>query len=102
MNFTNSKLRLSFEYIKTTSYVGTKSGKLTISNLNPSNIKGKHVLVCEDIYDTGKSMQALLDAINEHGPKNMKTTVLLHKRNPGNLVYKWKADFIGYFINNSI
>jgi len=98
MGGTKSKLRFNFEYVKTSSYVGTKSGTIKMTNLNPDSVKNKHVLVLEDIYDSGKSMKHLLDHLNELGPKTLKVAVMLHKRNHGNLVYKWKADFTGYFL----
>ena len=44
-----------------------------------SSITGKHVLVIEDIYDTGNSMQFLVNFLASKNPKSISTAVLLRK-----------------------
>jgi len=47
-------------FIKISSYEGTQStGHVKISNMNEEELRGQHVLVIEDIYDTGHTICAL-------------------------------------------
>ena len=44
-------------------------------------------------------MKKIIDTMNEKKCKSVKSCVLLHKKNPGNLIYeKYFSDYIGYFI----
>ena len=47
--------------------------------------KGKHILIVEDIYDTGHTMKKIIDSILAFGAKDVKTCVLLHKKNIENV-----------------
>ena len=95
MAATHSKLKFTIEYIKASSYVGTRSGELKVENLDNSNVTNKHVLVIEDIYDTGKCMKQMLEYLRKLHPKSLRTAILIHKCNPENLVYQYQADFTG-------
>ncbi len=71
-----------------------------MEHLHSENVKDKHVLIVEDIYDTGKCMKHMLDYLKALGPKTLKTAVLLHKCNPVNLQYGYHFDFTGFIIPN--
>ncbi len=45
-------------------------------------LKGKNVLIVEDIIDTGRTMQRLLATLNKHEPKSVTVACLLRKRTP--------------------
>lgn len=47
-----------------------------------SNIKGKNVLIVEDIIDTGKTMVKLLKTMEKYSPKTVRVCSLLVKRTP--------------------
>ena len=73
-----SPLRL--EFIKLTSYKGTSStGAVTITKGLDGAIAGKHVLVVEDIVDTGLTLKFLLDHLSDLGARSLKVCTLLDK-----------------------
>jgi hypoxanthine phosphoribosyltransferase len=45
-------------------------------------LKGKNVLIVEDIIDTGRTMKQLLATLNRHEPKSVNVACLLRKRTP--------------------
>ena len=90
MSLDQSQLIFTFVYVKVESGVEIK--------LKSEHITGEHVLVVEDVYDTGKSMSLMLKSLTALSPKSLKSAVLFHKRNPINLDLKFKAEFIGFTI----
>ena len=68
------------KYIKASSYgSGMTSGDLTIVGLEDLNIEGEHIVLVDDIFDTGKTLTTLRTAILEKNPASVKTLVLLTK-----------------------
>lgn len=55
---------------------------------NLSNLRGRNVLVVEDIIDTGRTMSRLLDVLQQHQPKSVKVASLLVKRRHGSTGYR--------------
>jgi hypoxanthine phosphoribosyltransferase len=51
------------------------------------SVKGKNVLVVEDIIDTGRTMMKLLGLLEEFQPKCVKVASLLLKRQPASNGY---------------
>jgi hypoxanthine phosphoribosyltransferase len=73
-------LPVKVDFIGTTSYQGTKSsGVVRITNDLSWPIAGEHVLLVEDIVDTGLTMQYLLSNLETRGPASVKVCALLHK-----------------------
>lgn len=54
--------------------------KLVISNLKNLNLKDKHVLLVDDIFDSGVTLSAVADQIIKKNPASLKTLVLLYKK----------------------
>ena len=80
-------------------YEGTEStGKVKITGADLTRIKGRHVIVVEDIIDTGLTMTKLIPEINKFGPRSVKVASLLEKRLDKSSAYK--ADFVGFSIPN--
>ncbi|KAK0049438.1 hypoxanthine-guanine phosphoribosyltransferase-like isoform X1 [Biomphalaria pfeifferi] len=65
---------------------------------NLENLKGKNVLVVEDIIDTGRTMKQLLELLESVGPKSVKVASLLVKRTKDNVGYR--PDYIGFEVPN--
>ncbi|HRH39366.1 MAG TPA: phosphoribosyltransferase family protein [Flavobacteriales bacterium] len=67
-------------FVKVASYHGTKSsGKVSeLIGLN-ERIQGRHVVVLEDIVDTGNTVRYIMDALNEHNPASVSIAALLFK-----------------------
>ena len=87
------------EFFGVASYNHTQSSgevKLTLDLTN--SVKGKHVLLIEDIVDTGLTMNWLLKNIQEREPKSVTTVALLSK--PEALKVPCKVDHVGFEIKN--
>lgn len=67
-------------FIKVASYSGTQStGQLTeVMGLN-SSLKDKHVIIVEDIVDTGFTMEKLIAQFSEQAPASLEVATLLTK-----------------------
>jgi len=61
-------------------------------------IAGKHVLIIEDIVDTGLTMQYLLKNLSTRGPESLRVCTLLHK--PSRSEVDVPMDWIGFTIDN--
>lgn len=75
------KVPCSIEFIRASSYGqnGTKSGALTLHGLEHLSLKDKHVIIVDDIFDTGKTMTKIKEQILLQEPASLKTLVLLLK-----------------------
>jgi hypoxanthine phosphoribosyltransferase len=72
----------TIEFIQTKSYGerGVERGDLAILGIENLNLSNKDVLVVDDIFDSGKTLQGVLKKIQELRPKSLKSLVLLSKR----------------------
>jgi len=90
---------IGFDFIRVSSYQGTESnGNATVQAVgaNMSVLKGKNVLIIEDIIDTGHSMAKLIPVLQAEGPLSVKTCTLLQKRTPKS--NGLMGDFVGFSI----
>jgi hypoxanthine phosphoribosyltransferase len=86
-------------FIKISSYEGESStGKIKKLIGLDAELKNRHVLIVEDIVDTGLSMMHLLAQVFEKKPASVKTATLLHK--PEALRHAVRLDYIGFEIPN--
>jgi hypoxanthine phosphoribosyltransferase len=73
-------LPVKVDFIGTTSYQGTtSSGVVRITNDLSWPIAGEHVLLVEDIVDTGLTMKYLLSNLETRRPASVRVCALLHK-----------------------
>jgi len=61
-------------------------------------IKGRNVIIIEDIIDTGLTMKYLIENLSTRQPKSIKVCTLLHK--PDNRTAEVQMDYIGFEIPN--
>jgi hypoxanthine phosphoribosyltransferase len=61
-------------------------------------VRGRHVLLVDDIFDTGHTLANLLPGIDELGPMSIRTAVLFQKE--GRREVTLKPDFVGFTIPN--
>jgi hypoxanthine phosphoribosyltransferase len=61
-----------------------------------TDIAGKHVLIVEDIVDTGRTLEFLLSTLRPRGPASLKTCSLLRK--PARLQKAVEIDYLGFDI----
>ena len=91
-------LPLSMDFLGVSSY-GDKtvsSGVVRITSDLSKPIEGKHVLIAEDIVDTGHTMKNVTEHILRRQPKRMRTIALLDK--PSRREVDIKTDFLGFEI----
>ena len=87
-------------FIKASSYGNstTSSGKLQVRGLEKIDLKGKKVLMVDDIADTGTTLLGLVNLLKESGAQEVRTCVLLNKRERREV--EISADFVGFEIAN--
>jgi len=86
-------------FIKLASYKGTKSSGQVITAIGlDTDLIDRHVIILEDIVDTGKTLSEFLPQLHHHHPKSLKIAALLHK--PEATVYPIKIDYLGFSIPN--
>jgi hypoxanthine phosphoribosyltransferase len=86
-------------FLKLTSYRGTEStGKISdLLSLN-TDLRGKHVVVIEDIVDTGHTLDYLMDLLTAKEAASIGVAALLYK--PDAHVGKRKPDYVAFEIPN--
>lgn len=86
-------------FIKLASYKGTRSTGHVITSIGlDESLKGRHVIVLEDIVDTGKTLNEFLPQLRDQQPATLKIAALLHK--PDALVHPLKIDYLGFNVPN--
>jgi hypoxanthine phosphoribosyltransferase len=90
-------LPLRLDFIGVSSYgAGTASGQLIFTKELRLDVRGRDVLLVDDILDTGKTMVRVLDKLNRLEPKRIKTCVLLNKA--ARRTEQIQADYVGFEI----
>ena len=90
-----------FDFMWISSYSGTEStGKMDVKRDLSTDIKGRHVLVLEDIFDTGNSLQYTYDHLLAKEPASLKVCTLLDKPERRREGITVKADYTGFVIPN--
>ena len=91
--------QLDFMWIS--SYHGTNStGTMNVRCDLSAQVKGRHVLILEDIFDTGNSLQYTYDYLMAKEPASLKICTLLDKPERRNPAVTVKADYTGFVIPN--
>ena len=67
--------------IQAASYGGTRisPGQLSINNALVPDLRGRDVVILDDIFDTGNTMVGLYEALREFEPRSVRSAVLLWK-----------------------
>src|SRR5436190_2280294 len=90
-------LPLRLDFIGVSSYgAGTKSGQLVFTKELRLDVRGRDVLLLDDILDTGKTLRRVLEKLRELKPRRIKVCVLLEKA--ARRTEKVKADYVGFSI----
>lgn len=92
-------LPLRLDFMGVSSYgSGTESGTLIFTKELRLDVRHRHVLVVDDILDTGKTLNAVLERLRRLQPASLKTCVLLDK--PERRIGSLQADYVGFSIPN--
>ncbi len=88
----------ALEFMATSSYLGgTKTSGVVkiVLDLN-TNIQDRHVLIIEDIIDSGNTLAYLVDFLESRNPASLKICTLLDK--PEGRQVEIEADYVGFTI----
>ncbi len=96
----NINLPVTFDFMEVSSYAGTEStGTVRIIKDLEDDISDKHVLIVEDIIDTGLTLKNVMEMLKTRKPASLKVVTLLDK--PERRDYKHvQIDFNGFEIPN--
>ena len=86
------------DFLKLSSYGDEKvsSGEVQQLKQIDANIEGRHVILVEDIVDTGLSMKYLVDTVKEMNPATLSVVTMLHKTEATR--HDVNIDYIGFKI----
>ena len=88
----------TMEFMKVSSYKGTAStGNVVIKGDLP-DIKGRHIIIVDDILDTGRTLKAVKELLLSIGALSVSICVLLDK--PEGRVVDIQADYVGGLVPN--
>lgn len=84
-------------FVKLASYQGVISTG-TVKEVIGLNVEltGRHVIIVEDIVDTGRTMRRMLDTLSLHKPASVSVCTLFHK--PTKMVEDVKLDYVAFSI----
>ena len=92
-------IEAEISFIKLASYKGTSStGNVVTAIGMEENLKDRHVIIVEDIIDTGKTLHAFMPEIMNRQPASVKIATFLSK--PDALKFDVKADYCAFEIEN--
>jgi hypoxanthine phosphoribosyltransferase len=90
-------LPLRLDFIGVSSYgAGTQSGELVFTKELRLDVRGRDVLLVDDILDTGRTLSRVLEKLRALKPRRIKTCVLLDKA--ARRVEKVEANYVGFEI----
>lgn len=93
-------MHMSMGVVSVSSYPGkaTTSVGAAIRGALPDNIRGAHVIIVDDIYDSGQTLSLVQSEIRLHRPASLRTCVLLRKDAPR--IAEADVEYVGFDIPN--
>ena len=91
---------MKMDFVRLASYgSGTQSsGRVKITKDLETSLRGKDVLIVEDIIDTGVTLNYLFHRLQARRPRSLKTVALLDK--PERRKVDFQADYVGFTIED--
>lgn len=88
------------DFIDVSTYFGgtATTGQLKLIHDMTADVKGRNVLITEDIVDSGRTLQYLVNLLKERGAKSIKTVSLLNK--PEGREFDVNVEYYGYKVPN--
>ncbi len=86
------------DFMKLSSYGDEKvsSGEVTELKEIDAKVKGRHIILVEDIIDTGLSMKYMVNRMNMYEPESVSVVTLLHKKDATK--HDVQIDYVGFEI----
>ena len=87
------------DFMSISSYSGTtSSGRMMLRQDMKTDIRGRHVLILEDIFDTGRSLSYTVELLKLREPASVKICTLLDKPERRMEGVTLKADYVGFTV----
>lgn len=97
--FRELTIEAEISFIKLASYKGTSTTGHVVTAIGmEEDLHGRHVIIVEDIIDTGKTLSSFLPEIHHRQPASVKIATFLTK--PEALKYDVKADYTAFEIED--
>lgn len=92
--------RVTLDFIAVSSYAQSRrsSGEVRLLKDLDSRLEGRHVVIVEDIVDTGLTLTYLQDILRARAPRTLRTACLLNK--PSRRVVDVSVDYVGFTIED--
>ncbi|MBR3979318.1 MAG: hypoxanthine phosphoribosyltransferase [Oscillospiraceae bacterium] len=94
------KAHCQIDFMWISSYQGTESTHMEVVRDISADIKGRHVVILEDIFDTGNSLDFVCKHLQSKEPASLKICTLLDKPERRNPAVTLQADYVGFTIDN--
>ncbi len=96
----NISIPCTVDFARLASYgAGTaSSGKVIVAKDIETSIRGKDILIVEDIVDTGLTLKFFVDWLMERNPRSLKVCAFLDKRLKRKVTFE--ADYVGFTIDD--
>ena len=94
------KAPCQMDFMWISSYAGTQSGGMIVRQDVSCDITGRHVLILEDIFDTGSSLDFTVKHLMGKNPASVKVCTLLDKPERRREGITLKPDYTGFVIPN--
>jgi hypoxanthine phosphoribosyltransferase len=89
------------DFMWISSYCGTSSsGNMIVRKDVSADLEGRHVVILEDIFDTGNSLQFTYEHLMSKNPASLKICTLLDKPERRRAGVTVKCDYTGFVIPN--
>ena len=88
------------DFMWISSYHGTSSGQMTVKKDISEDIRGRHVVILEDIFDSGKSLKFTYEHLLAKEPASLKICTLLDKPAGRLPEIDLKAEIVGFEVPN--
>jgi hypoxanthine phosphoribosyltransferase len=94
------EMPVTMDFMALSSYAKgtTSSGEVRLLKDLDSALQGRHVLIVEDIVDTGLTLHYLQEILAARGPKSVRTACLLSK--PSHRQIEVRVEYIGFTIDD--
>ncbi len=92
--------QIDFMWISSYGSGASSSGKMDVKRDVSADLKGRHVVILEDIFDTGNSLQFTYQHLLSKEPASLKICTLLDKPERRNPSVTIKPDYVGFVIPN--
>ena len=95
------KAPCQMDFMWISSYQGTQAGQMLVRQDLSANVEGRHVLILEDIFDTGNSLDFTYRHLMSKNPASVKICTLLDKPDRRREGITLQADYVGFTIPNA-